>query len=67
MRPFAAESPTKRRGRDLSTYQALLSVFDEMKDEERLDFVELAFHFKNLAREEQKRLIRELSGTWPAI
>lgn len=58
--PFS-ERPTGGKGKDLSTYQALLSVFDELNDEERLDFIELAFLFKGLSAERRKEVIAELS------
>lgn len=63
--PFGLEIPTKRKSPELSTYQALLSVFDEMTPEERIDFTELAFCFKNLSPKERKNVleaVRNLTG-----
>ncbi len=59
-RPFN-EPPTGIRGKDFATYQALLSVFDELTDEERLDFIELAFLFKGIPSDRRKGLLAELS------
>jgi hypothetical protein len=41
----------------VSIYQGLLSVFDEMTTEERLEFVELAFVFSELGPEDRKALV----------
>ena len=58
--PFS-ERPTGGKSKNLATYQALLSVFDELTDEERLDFIEMAFLFKGLSDERRKEVIAELS------
>jgi len=53
------ERPTPRNSQDLTVYQGLLSVFDEMTTTERYDFIELAFLFKGLTPEERRKIIVE--------
>lgn len=52
-----SETPTASKGLAVSIYQGLLSVFDEMTTEERLEFVELAFVFSELGPEDRKALV----------
>lgn len=51
------EVPTSRKTESLATYQALLSVFDELTPEQRFDFIELGYHYKGLSKEERARLL----------
>jgi len=63
-KPVDNEIPTKPKGPALAAYQALLSVFDEMDPDERMDFIELAYCFKNLSVEERREVleaVRELT------
>jgi hypothetical protein len=53
------EAPTPSKNLDIAIYQGLLSVFDEMNHQERLDFVELALLFKELPAEDRRRLMNE--------
>jgi hypothetical protein len=55
--PFEAPTPTKNL--DIAIYQGLLSVFDEMNHQERLDFVELALLFKELSPGERQVLVED--------
>jgi hypothetical protein len=45
---FESEPPTKQKNITASIYQSLLSVFDEMTDEQRMEFVELAAVYASL-------------------
>jgi hypothetical protein len=45
---FESEPPTKQKNMTASIYQSLLSVFDEMTDEQRMEFVELAAVYASL-------------------
>lgn len=54
-----AEVPTPTKNQDIALYQGLLSVFDEMNHEERLDFVELALLFKEMDVPGRQRLVEE--------
>lgn len=51
------DAATPRKPVELATYQSLLSVFDELAPEQRVDFVELGFLFKGLSSEDRKRLL----------
>lgn len=51
------ETPTETRGLSVAIYQGLLSVFDEMTQEQRIEFVDLAFVFSQLGPEDRKSLI----------
>lgn len=53
------EKPTSSKPHEQTIYQSLLSVFDEMTIEERLEFIELAFLFKDLTPEARKRILKE--------
>lgn len=55
-----SELPTPRKSTDLTIYQSLLSVFDEMSHEERVDFIELGFLFKDMPAEVRRRVINAL-------
>ncbi|HEY3499632.1 MAG TPA: hypothetical protein VGK73_33305 [Polyangiaceae bacterium] len=54
---FTLESKTPPRAKDMAAFQSLLSVFDELTDEERLEFIEFGFVFKSLPRDARKRLL----------
>jgi hypothetical protein len=45
---FASEPPTKQKNVVASVYQSLLSVFDEMSAEQRMEFVDLASRYAAL-------------------
>jgi hypothetical protein len=45
---FESEPPTKQKNMTASIYQSLLSVFDEMTDEQRMEFVDLASVYQSL-------------------
>ncbi len=45
---FYSEPPTKQKNVTASIYQSLLSVFDEMTPEQRMEFVDLAARYANL-------------------
>ncbi len=51
------EAETPHKSVELATYQSLLSVFDELNAEQRVDFVELGFLFKALNADDRKRMI----------
>lgn len=51
------ETPTKPKGATLAIYQGLLSVFDDMTDQQRIEFVELAFVYGQLSDEDRRALI----------
>lgn len=51
------EVPTKPKGATLAIYQGLLSVFDDLTDQQRIEFVELAFVYGQLSDEDRKSLI----------
>lgn len=55
--PVTSETPTTAKGLAVAIYQGLLSVFDEMTAEQRMEFVELAFVFSQLGPEDRKALI----------
>lgn len=43
-------------------YQSLLSVFDSMSPNERLEFIELATVFRDLSPEDRAYLVEEANG-----
>lgn len=45
---FSSEPPTKQKNVTASVYQSLLSVFDEMSPEQRMEFVDLAARYATL-------------------
>ena len=45
---FYSEPPTKQKNVTASVYQSLLSVFDEMTAEQRMEFVDLASRYASL-------------------
>jgi len=45
---FSSEPPTKQKNVTASVYQSLLSVFDEMTPEQRMEFVDLASRYAQL-------------------
>jgi hypothetical protein len=51
------DAPTPPKPVELATYQSLLSVFDGLTPEQRVDFVDLGFLFKGLSAEDRKRLL----------
>lgn len=51
------EATTKTKGATLAIYQGLLSVFDEMTDAQRMEFVELAFVWSTLTSQERAAII----------
>ncbi len=53
----AAEPATPAKGQTLATYQGLLSVFDEIPQTTRPEFIELAFVFKSLSPKSAKLLL----------
>jgi hypothetical protein len=54
---FQSEPPTKQKNMTASVYQSLLSVFDEMTDEQRMEFVDLASIFQSLTVGARKDLV----------
>jgi len=57
---FESEPPTKQKNMTASIYQSLLSVFDEMTDEQRMEFVDLASVFSSLTAGARKDLVEIL-------
>lgn len=55
--PYPPDPLTKPKGATLAMYQGLLSVFDEMTNEQRMEFVELAYVFGQLSGEDRKALV----------
>jgi hypothetical protein len=43
-------------------YQSLLSIFDSMDPNERLEFIELATAFRDLSPEDRAYLVEEANG-----
>jgi len=64
--PFYSEPPTKQKNVTASVYQSLLSVFDEMTAEQRMEFVEFAARYATLDAESRRRLI-ELMPIYGAL
>lgn len=54
---FTLESPTGKRSPDFAQFQALASVFDEMTNEERAEFIEFAFVFRSMGPAARARLL----------
>lgn len=54
---FTLESKTPARNATAASFAALASVFDALTPEERIDFIELAFCFKDLPNEFRKKMI----------
>ena len=54
---FQSEPPTKQKNMTASIYQSLLSVFDEMTDEQRMEFVDLASVYASLTAGARKDLV----------
>jgi hypothetical protein len=54
---FDSEPPTKQKNMTASVYQSLLSVFDEMTDEQRMEFVDLASVYASLTAGARKDLV----------
>lgn len=55
---FPADEPaTPSKNQTLATYQGLLSVFDELTQNERNELIELAFMFKQLTPQSRKLLL----------
>jgi hypothetical protein len=54
---FDSEPPTKQKNMVASIYQSLLSVFDEMTDEQRMEFVDLASIYSSLTAGARKDLV----------
>lgn len=46
--PFSSEPPTRQKNVTASVYQSLLSVFDEMTAQQRMEFVEFAARYATL-------------------
>lgn len=53
----STETPTASRGLSVAIYQGLLSVFDGMTQDQRMEFVDLAFVFSQLGPEDRRALI----------
>jgi len=54
---FDSEPPTKQKNMTASIYQSLLSVFDEMTDDQRMEFVDLASVYSTLTAGARKDLV----------
>jgi hypothetical protein len=54
---FDSEPPTKQKNQTASIYQSLLSVFDEMTDDQRMEFVDLASVYASLTAGARKDLV----------
>lgn len=54
---WAEESSTARSNASLATYQSLLSVFDGLTPDERLEFVEFAAIWAGMSRAERRVLM----------
>jgi hypothetical protein len=63
---FESEPPTKQKNMTASIYQSLLSVFDEMTDEQRMEFVDLASVFSSLTAGARKDLV-DLLGEYAKL
>ena len=57
---FDSEPPTKQKNMTASIYQSLLSVFDEMTDEQRMEFVDLTSVYASLTAGARKDLVNIL-------
>ena len=63
---FDSEPPTKQKNMTASIYQSLLSVFDEMTDETRMEFVDLASIYSSLTAGARKDLV-DLLGVYAKL
>lgn len=63
---FQSEPPTKQKNATAAIYQSLLSVFDEMTDEQRMEFVDLASVYSSLTAGARKDLV-ELLGEYAKL
>lgn len=67
LRPnFYSEPPTREKNVVASVYQSLLSVFDELTPEGRMEFVDLAARYAELDEGARKDLV-ELLPTYGAL
>jgi hypothetical protein len=65
---FDSEPPTRQNNQTASIYQSLLSVFDEMTDQQRMEFVDLASIFASFtagAREDLVDMLGEYAKLGP--
>jgi hypothetical protein len=63
---FDSEPPTKQKNQTASIYQSLLSVFDEMSDDQRMEFVDLASVYASLTAGARKDLV-DLLGEYAKL
>lgn len=63
---FYSEPPTKQKNVTASVYQSLLSVFDEMTAEQRMEFVDFASRYARLDARSRRELI-ELMPLYAAL
>jgi hypothetical protein len=66
---FYSEPPTKQKNVTASVYQSLLSVFDELTEAQRMEFVDLASRYASLdaaARADLVDLLPLYAGASPA-
>jgi hypothetical protein len=59
---FDSEPPTKQKNMTASIYQSLLSEFDEMTDDQRMEFVDLASVYASLTAGARKDLVDMLEA-----
>lgn len=57
---FESEPPTKQKNMTASIYQSLLSVFDEMSDDQRMEFVDITAVYASLTAGARKDLVEIL-------
>jgi hypothetical protein len=60
--PYPDEPPTQRREVTQVVYQSLLSIFDSMGSNERMEFIELATIFRDLSPEDRAYLVGEANA-----
>jgi hypothetical protein len=63
---FQSEPPTKQKNMTAAVYQSLLSVFDEMTDEQRMEFVEMTATYASLTAGARKDLV-DLMGVYAKL
>ena len=63
---FQSEPPTKQKNMTAAVYQSLLSVFDEMTDEQRMEFVEMTAVYASLTAGARKDLV-DLLGVYAKL
>jgi hypothetical protein len=63
---FESEPPTKQKNMTAAVYQSLLSVFDEMTDEQRMEFVEMTAVYSSLTAGARKDLV-DLLGVYAKL